>query len=131
MIPMVGFLPIDDPRFLGTVQRIQDTLMADGLVMRYRTASGVDGLPPGEGAFLLCTFWLAEVLARLGRPDEALATFERVLSLKNDVGLLGEEYDVSARRMVGNFPQAYSHIGLVNTARALADHGITGPRGGG
>ncbi len=93
--------------------------MKDGLVARYPTEEGVDGLPPGEGTFLACSFWLADNLALLGRRDEAKQFFEHLLSLRNDVGLLSEEYDPKARRLVGNFPQAFSHVGLVNTASNL------------
>ena len=121
MIPLVGFLPANDPRVLGTVRAIEERLMTDGLVRRYETESDVDGLPPGEGAFLLCTFWLADNLQLQGRRNEARALFERLLALRNDVGLLSEEYDVRARRLVGNFPQAFSHVGLVNTARNLTE----------
>ncbi len=116
MIPLVGFLPATDPRVLGTVAAVEGHLMSDGFVARYPTETGVDGLPPGEGAFLPCTFWLADNLALLGRRDEARRLFERLLGLCNDVGLLAEEYDPKAQRLVGNFPQAFSHVGLVNTA---------------
>jgi GH15 family glucan-1,4-alpha-glucosidase len=125
MIPLVGFLPPDDPRVRGTVEAIQHDLMRDGFVQRYNTGSNVDGLPAGEGAFLACTFWLADNLVLLGRRDEAREIFEHLLSLRNDVGLLSEEYDPKARRLVGNFPQAFSHIGLVNTAHNLC--GDLGP----
>ncbi|UQA56845.1 glycoside hydrolase family 15 protein [Polyangium aurulentum] len=121
MLPLVGFLPATDPRMVGTVAAIQARLRCDGFVARYATSSGVDGLPPGEGAFLLCSFWLADNLALQGRVDEARELFERLLSLRNDVGLLSEEYDPLAKRLVGNFPQAFSHVGLINTARNL-DH---------
>jgi GH15 family glucan-1,4-alpha-glucosidase len=120
MIPLVGFLPAHDPRVLGTVQAIESRLVQDGLVRRYETESDVDGLPPGEGAFLLCTFWLADTLALQGRRDEARAIFERLLALRNDVGLLSEQYDCGRHRQVGNFPQAFSHVGLINTARNLS-----------
>ena len=117
LIPQVGFLPAKDPRVVGTVDAIQRELVHDGLVIRYRTEdTGVDGLPPGEGAFLPCSFWLADALAMLERRDEARELFERLLTLRNDVGLLSEEYDPRARRLVGNFPQAFSHIALVDTA---------------
>ncbi len=120
-IPLVGFLPADDPRVLGTVGAVQRTLVRDGLVLRYETAEGgVDGLPPGEGVFLACSFWLVENLALLGRMEEARALFERLLALRNDVGLLAEEYDPGARRLVGNFPQAFSHIGLIDAAYLLS-----------
>jgi GH15 family glucan-1,4-alpha-glucosidase len=128
-IPLVGFLPAGDPRVRGTVEAIQRELMADGFVARYPTETGVDGLPPGEGAFLACTFWLADNLILLGRRDEARQLFERLVGLCNDVGLLSEEYDPRARRLVGNFPQAFSHVGLVNTASNLScDHGPAAER---
>jgi GH15 family glucan-1,4-alpha-glucosidase len=120
MLPLVGFLPATDPRMLGTVAAIQRRLMREGYVERYPTHPHIDGLPPGEGAFLLCTFWLADNLALQGRFTEARAIFERLLTLRNDVGLLAEEYDRERRRLVGNFPQAFSHVGLINTARNLA-----------
>jgi len=104
----------------ATVDAIQRELMADGLVLRYPTGRGVDGLPPGEGAFLPCSFWLADALALIGRRDEAEALFGRLIALANDVGLLAEEYDPQARRLVGNFPQALTHMALVNTARLLS-----------
>jgi GH15 family glucan-1,4-alpha-glucosidase len=116
MIPLVGFLPADDQRVIGTVEAIQKDLMEDGFVMRYRTHQEVDGLPGREGVFLACTFWLADNLALMGRVDEARAIFDRLTSRCNDLGLMSEEYDVRRRRMVGNFPQAFSHVGLVNTA---------------
>ena len=119
MIPLVGFLPATDPRVRGTVEAVERRLMKDGFVRRYEPKQAVDGLPPGEGAFLACTFWLADNLALLGRRDDARRVFERLLGLCNDVGLLSEEYDPHARRLVGNFPQAFSHIGLVNTAHNL------------
>jgi GH15 family glucan-1,4-alpha-glucosidase len=121
MIPLVGFLPADDPRVRGTVSAIEKTLLHDGLVHRYETKTQVDGLPPGEGVFLPCTFWLADNYHLLGRTDEARALLERLLDLRNDVGLLSEEYDPGSRRLLGNFPQAFSHIALVNTARALSE----------
>jgi GH15 family glucan-1,4-alpha-glucosidase len=120
MIPLVGFLPANDPRMLGTVAAIERELMDDGLVLRYRGVPEVDGLPSGEGAFLPCTFWLADNLAQQGRRDEAAEIFERLIGLCNDVGLLAEEYDPQARRMLGNFPQAFTHVGLINTAHNLA-----------
>ena len=119
MIPLVGFLPAGDPRMQGTVAAIERELMNDGFVDRYPTREHVDGLPPGEGSFLACTFWLADNYALAGRRDEAEKIFERLLALRNDVGLLSEEYDPRAQRLVGNFPQAFSHVGLVNTARNL------------
>jgi GH15 family glucan-1,4-alpha-glucosidase len=115
MMPQVGFLPANDPRFVSTVQAIERELMYEGFVLRYPT-EGQDGLPPGEGAFIACSFWLADCYALMGRTAEARALFERLLSLRNDVGLLSEEYDPVAKRMLGNFPQAFSHVGLINTA---------------
>jgi GH15 family glucan-1,4-alpha-glucosidase len=123
MMPQVGFLPIDDPRVRGTITAIERELLVDGFVHRYATTPTIDGLPPGEGSFLLCTFWLADDLALLGRQADAEALFERVLSVRNDVGLLSESYDVRQRRLVGNFPQAFSHVGLVNCARNLTRAG--------
>jgi len=123
MIPLVGFLPATDPRMLGTVEAIQRHLVTDGLVARYQTTPVLDGLPPGEGAFLPCTFWLADNLALQGRHAEARALFDRLLRIRNDVGLLSEEYDPVARRLLGNFPQAFSHVGLINTARNLSRRG--------
>jgi GH15 family glucan-1,4-alpha-glucosidase len=120
MIPLVGFLPPDDERVRGTVTAIEHHLRHDGFVARYDTSQTADGLPPGEGAFLACTFWLADNLALVGRRDEAERLFERLLKLRNDVGLLSEEYDARQQRQVGNFPQAFSHVGLVNTALNLA-----------
>jgi GH15 family glucan-1,4-alpha-glucosidase len=120
LIPLVGFLPAEDPRVQGTVAAIEKDLMRDGYVLRYHTGQTDDGLPPGEGAFLPCTFWLADNYALMGRRDEARRLFERLAGLCNDVGLLAEEYDPVAGRMLGNFPQAFSHIGLVNTAYNLS-----------
>ena len=122
MIPLVGFLPPEDPRVAGTLEAVRRELLRDGLVQRYShdpDAAGVDGLPPGEGAFFLCSFWFVDNLALLGRVEEAFEMFERLLSLRNDLGLLSEEYDPVAGRLVGNFPQAFSHIGLINTAMIL------------
>jgi GH15 family glucan-1,4-alpha-glucosidase len=115
LMPQVGFLPATDARVAGTVAAIERELLQDGLVYRYRT-QGQDGLPPGEGAFLACSFWLADCYALSGRGAEARALFERLLALRNDVGLLSEEYDPARRRQLGNFPQAFSHVGLINTA---------------
>lgn len=123
MIPRVGFLPPEDPRVRGTVEAIQRELCHGGFVHRYDTHSGADGLPPGEGVFLACSFWLADDLALLGREDEAREMFERLLGLCNDVGLLSEEYDVDQRRLVGNFPQAFSHLALITTAQNLSHTG--------
>jgi GH15 family glucan-1,4-alpha-glucosidase len=116
MIPLVGFLSPMDSRVVGTVAAIERELMEDGFVLRYPTHEADDGLPPGEGVFLLCSFWLADAYALMGRDEEARALFERLLALRNDVGLLSEQYDPAARRFLGNFPQAFSHVGLVNTA---------------
>jgi GH15 family glucan-1,4-alpha-glucosidase len=119
MIPLVGFLPADDERVRGTLDAIARELMPQGLVCRYQSESGVDGLPPGEGAFLPCSFWFADNLALMGRVEEARAMYERLVGLCNDVGLLAEEYDPGRGRLVGNFPQAMSHVALVNTAANL------------
>jgi GH15 family glucan-1,4-alpha-glucosidase len=123
LLPLVGFLPPDDPRIKGTVAAIQRELTVDGLVLRYRTHEGVDGLPPGEGVFLACSFWLADNLILQGRKREARALFERLVGLCNDVGLLAEEYDPRAGRQLSNFPQAFSHLALINTALNLHNHG--------
>ncbi|MEU4093100.1 glycoside hydrolase family 15 protein [Streptomyces sp. NPDC026673] len=121
LIPQVGFLPITDSRVVGTVEAVRRELDHGGFVRRYTLEdSSVDGLPGGEGAFLACSFWLADALHRTGRTDEARELFERLLSLRNDVGLLAEEWDPVDRRQLGNFPQAFSHIGLVNTALTLS-----------
>ena len=120
MIPLVGFLPPDDPRVRGTVAAIERELMVDGLVMRYPTESGVDGLPAGEGVFLACSFWMVDNLVLQGRRDETRRLFDRLLGLRNDVGLLAEQYDPRARRQLGNFPQALSHIALINSASNLS-----------
>ena len=123
MIPMVGFLDPTDERVGGTIDAVRRELTVDGFVERYPTgdAVGVDGLPGREGAFLLCTFWLADALALSGRVGESTELFERLVGLGNDVGLLAEQYDPIAGRMLGNFPQAFSHIGLVNTALNLTE----------
>jgi GH15 family glucan-1,4-alpha-glucosidase len=123
MIPLVGFLPATDPRMLGTVKAIEERLVNGGFVNRYTEAPHVDGLPPGEGAFIACTFWLADNLALQGRHTESRKIFERLLAIRNDVGLLSEEYDRGRRRLVGNFPQAFSHVGLINTACNLSRGG--------
>ena len=120
MLPLIGFLPPDDPRIVGTVEAIRAELVDNGLVLRYRTGGGTDGLDGGEGAFLPCSFWLADNLALMGRQAEAEEMFERLLGLRNDVGLLAEECDPSSGELLGNFPQAFSHIALVNTAYNLA-----------
>jgi len=125
LIPMVGFLPASDARVRGTLEAIERNLVRDGLVLRYHTSAGTDGLPPGEGAFLACSFWLADNYMLQGREKDARELFGRLLSLRNDVGLLAEEYDPAAKRQLGNFPQAFSHLALINTARNLA--GANGP----
>jgi GH15 family glucan-1,4-alpha-glucosidase len=125
-IPLVGFLPATDPRMRRTVEAIERHLTVDGLVLRYATETTLDGLPPGEGVFLPCSFWLVDNLLLLGREAEARRLFDRLLALRNDVGLLSEEYDPAAKRLTGNFPQAFSHICLVNTALNLAKD-VRGP----
>ncbi|HXY59763.1 MAG TPA: glycoside hydrolase family 15 protein, partial [Methylocystis sp.] len=120
-IPLVGFLPPDHPHVRGTLAAIERRLVHEsGLVMRYESESGVDGLPPGEGAFLACSFWLVDNYIQQGRLGDAGALFENLLSMRNDLGLLSEEYDPRGQRMLGNFPQAFSHIGLINTAVRFA-----------
>lgn len=116
MMPLVGFLPADDPRMVSTLAAIERELIDNGLVRRYQAEAAEDGLPGGEGAFFLCSFWLVDNYALAGRMDEALALFERLLSLRNDVGLLSEECDPATGRLLGNFPQTFSHVGLINTA---------------
>jgi GH15 family glucan-1,4-alpha-glucosidase len=120
LIPAVGFLPPDDERVRGTIDAIRRELGRDGLILRYRPQEELDGLPPGEGAFLACSFWLAEALALAGERDEARALYERLRELRNDLGLLAEEYDPEAGRQLGNFPQAFSHLALVDTAFTLS-----------
>jgi GH15 family glucan-1,4-alpha-glucosidase len=120
LLPLVGFLPPEDPRIQGTIAAIEKNLMQDGLVARYNTRSSVDGLAGGEGAFLACSFWLVDNYVLQGRIDEARSLFERLLSLRNDVGLLAEEYDAKEQRQLGNFPQAFSHLALVNSAHNLS-----------
>jgi GH15 family glucan-1,4-alpha-glucosidase len=119
LLPLVGFLPASDSRVRGTVDAIERELMVDGLVRRYDTQAADDGLPPGEGAFLACSFWLADNWILQGRHDEAARLFERLLALRNDVGLLAEEYDAHHRRQLGNFPQGFSHLALIDTAYNL------------
>ena len=120
LIPQVGFLPPDDPRVVGTVEAVQRELMRDGFVMRYiPDKEAADGLPPGEGAFLACSFWLVESLAMIGRADEARELFERLLSSRNELGLYSEEYDQANKRLIGNFPQAFTHLTLISAAVAL------------
>jgi GH15 family glucan-1,4-alpha-glucosidase len=120
LIPTTGFLPVDDPRIGGTVRAVEGRLLADGFVMRHDPGEVETGLAHGEGAFLACSFWLADALVLLGREEDANRLFKRLLGLCNDVGLLSEEYDVGAGRLVGNFPQAFSHIALVNTAHNVS-----------
>jgi GH15 family glucan-1,4-alpha-glucosidase len=116
LLPAVGFLPVQDERIRGTIAAIERYLLVDGLVARYNAESQVDGLPPGEGAFLACSFWLADVYVLQNREADALRLFKRLVALCNDVGLLSEEYDPRSGRLIGNFPQAFSHFALVNTA---------------
>jgi GH15 family glucan-1,4-alpha-glucosidase len=116
----VGFIAGDDPRMLGTIKAVEEDLVRDGLLLRYRTTSGVDGLSGDEHPFLACSFWLVQAYAHAGRLDDAHALMDRLLRLPNDVGLLSEEYDPQRRRFVGNFPQAFSHLGLVGAATQLA-----------
>jgi GH15 family glucan-1,4-alpha-glucosidase len=126
MLPLVGFLPPGDPRIVGTVAAIERELMRDGFVLRYapgESSEATDGLPPGEGVFLPCTLWLADNYALQGRENDARRLFEQVLGIVNDVGLLSEEYDPHGKRLLGNFPQAFSHVSLVNTARNLSHAG--------
>ncbi|HWK44973.1 MAG TPA: glycoside hydrolase family 15 protein [Stellaceae bacterium] len=123
LLPMTGFLPADDPRVVSTIAAIQRELTAGGLIMRYATETGVDGLPPGEGVFLACSFWLVEDLAAIGRRDEAVDLFDKLVALANDLGLLAEEYSPQAKRQVGNFPQAFSHVALINAALSLGELG--------
>jgi GH15 family glucan-1,4-alpha-glucosidase len=123
LIPLVGFLPASDARVLGTVDAVERGLVEKGFVLRYRTHhDGVDGLPPGEGVFLPCSFWLVDCLELLERHDEAQALFERLISLTNDLGLISEEYDPVAERLLGNFPQAFTHLALVNSAYNIMPH---------
>jgi GH15 family glucan-1,4-alpha-glucosidase len=123
LLPLVGFLPASDSRIRGTVEAVERELLHEGFLLRYRThESGVDGLPPGEGVFLPCSFWLADCYELLGRHDDAHALFERLVELSNDLGLLSEEYDPAAGQLLGNFPQAFTHLALVNTAFNVAPH---------
>ena len=119
LIPRVGFLPPHDERVIGTIEAIQRDLTQDGFVMRYRTQDCDDGLPGGEGVFLACSFWLVDALHGAGQRDEAVDLFERLLSLRNDVGLLSEEWDPLANRQLGNTPQAFSHFALITSALQL------------
>jgi GH15 family glucan-1,4-alpha-glucosidase len=118
---LVGFLPGDDPRVVGTIKAVEEDLLQDGLIMRYDTAGGKDGLPAGEGAFLACSFWYVGALHIAGRRDDAAAFFNKLLGLRNELGLLAEEYDMKTGRQLGNFPQALSHLTLCHAAMILAD----------
>jgi GH15 family glucan-1,4-alpha-glucosidase len=131
MMPLVGFLPPEDPRVVSTVEAVQRELVDNGFVLRYRTSDdgAVDGLTGREGAFLACSFWLADCLHMIGRADEANELFERLLELRNDLGLLSEEYDPVLKRQVGNFPQAFSHVSLVNTACRLSGQDLSPAEG--
>ena len=120
LIPLVGFLPSSDPRVRGTLAAIEKHLKSNGLIRRYHTARTEDGLPPGEGAFLACSFWYVDNLAMAGRHDEAREMFEHLLTLRNDVGLLAEEYEPVDQRQLGNFPQAFSHVSLIDSAYNLS-----------
>jgi GH15 family glucan-1,4-alpha-glucosidase len=122
LLAQVGFIEAGDRAYVGTVEAVERELLVDGFVQRYQTQETDDGLPPGEGAFLACSFWMADAYVMIGRDDDARALFERLLAIRNDVGLLAEEYDPKAGRFAGNFPQAFSHIGLVNTAANLTHH---------
>jgi GH15 family glucan-1,4-alpha-glucosidase len=124
IIPLVGFLPAQDPRMIGTVAAIERELMRGGFVERYRADEAnaeIDGFPPGEGVFLPCSFWLVAVLEMQGRHDDARALFERLLALRNDLGLISEEYDPERKRLLGNFPQAFTHLTLVGAATQLSE----------
>jgi len=121
VLPLVGFIKGDDPKMLGTIDAIEKDLMRDGLLMRYRTETDVDGLAGGEHPFLACSFWLVSAYAAAGRLDDANALFDRLVGLVNDVGLLSEEYDPRAGRMLGNFPQAFTHLAIINTAFVLRE----------
>jgi len=125
MMPLVGFLPPDDPRIVRTIEAIDRDLRVDGLILRYHPDSSqeIDGLPPGEGAFLPCSFWMVNCLGLIGRKEEAARRLRALLELRSPVGLLAEEYDPQARRLLGNYPQAFSHVGLVNSALSLEHDG--------
>ena len=126
MIPLVGFLPATDARVISTIEAVERELLDNGFVLRYQTSDDgtVDGLSGREGAFLACSFWLVDCLHMIGRSEDAERHFERLLSVRTPLGLLSEEYDASARRLVGNFPQAFSHVSLVNTAYRLGGHDV-------
>lgn len=131
MLPLVGFVEADDPIMKATIEQIEEDLVVDGFVLRYDTSKAGDGLPPGEGVFLLCSFWLVDCLAMVGRHDDARALFEKLISLSNDVGLLSEQYDPDRKRLLGNYPQAFSHIAMITAAMTLeeSDAGMTTRRG--
>ena len=120
LLAPIGFIKPDDSRYRNTVEAIERTLIVDGLVLRYDSLKSKDGLPAGEGAFLPCSFWLVDAYLLIGRRDDAVRLFKKLVALCNDVGLLSEEYDPRARRHLGNFPQAFSHVALINTACNLA-----------
>jgi GH15 family glucan-1,4-alpha-glucosidase len=124
LIPLVGFLPANDSRVVGTIDAIERGLVEHGFVLRYRTPKRgqLDGLPPGEGVFLPCSFWLVDCLVLLERYDDAQALFDRLIALTNDLGLISEEYDPVAKRLLGNFPQAFTHLALVNSAFNMLPH---------
>src|SRR5262249_52930707 len=121
LLPVVGFLPPDDNRIRSTVPCVRQQLSRQGFLLRYDSGHSGDGMPEGEGAFLPCSFWLVDALASDGRQEEATELFERLLEVRNDLGLLAEEYDPKNRRLLGNFPQAFSHVALINSALNLAD----------
>ncbi len=123
LIPEIGFLPASDPRVQGTIQAVERNLLRDGFVLRYQTDQTKDGLPGSEGAFLACSFWLVNAYVYSGRRKEAEALFDRLLSLRNDLGLLSEEYEPRTGRLIGNFPQAFSHLALIQSARLLGEWG--------
>jgi GH15 family glucan-1,4-alpha-glucosidase len=129
VLPQVGYLPADDPRMLGTVAALEQDLLADGLLLRYRTEASADGLPAGEYPFLTCSFWLVEQYALSGRREEATALMDRLCGFANDVGMLSEEYDPREHRQAGNTPQALSHLSLVRAADAIATGTATLPTG--
>jgi GH15 family glucan-1,4-alpha-glucosidase len=122
-LPLLGFLDANDPIMRETIQEIQRDLWRDGALLRYRSDRSVDGLPPGEGAFIMCTLWLVDCLVLIGRIEEATSIFERALAMRNDLGLLSEQYDVDRRRLVGNFPQAFSHVAVIAAASSLETGG--------
>jgi GH15 family glucan-1,4-alpha-glucosidase len=125
LMPALGFLPASDPRVQGTIAAVERKLLRDGFVLRYQTDETGDGLPGTEGAFLACSFWLVDAYAYSGRRREAEALFERLLSLRNDLGLLSEEYEPRSGRLIGNFPQAFSHLALIHSASVLAGEELT------